>query len=245
METMEGRTAEPITEPPEAVHPRPNEAENESDNEREATELQNIAEQHPPRHVTTTTTTTTPGRPQQWYAGVKNLWRHHIRLSVPHADCRDHLGRICLADAANRPHRQHHRLLTIRKANERTYLGYLRTSLALSMVGVAIAQLYRLKHSPSPNPVYGYYVLGKPIACIFHASALGVILVGAVRFFRQQSAMSIGKVHAGGWEVLVICGWVFLVSVITTGGLHDGGEMADSSIALTGRFGFEHRYRCV
>ncbi|RMX98310.1 hypothetical protein D0867_12484 [Hortaea werneckii] len=156
-----------MTEPPEAVHPRPNEAENESDNEREATELQNIAEQHPPRHVTTTTTTT-PGRPQQ------------------------------------------------------CYLGYLRTPLALSMVGVVISQLYRLQHSPSLNPVYGYYVLGNPIACIFHASALVVILVGAVRFSRQQSAMSIGKVHAGGWEVLVICGWVFLVSVITTGALHEG-----------------------
>ncbi|KAI7355820.1 hypothetical protein KC354_g10663 [Hortaea werneckii] len=201
---MEGRTAEPMTEPPEAAHPRPNQVENESHNEREATELQNIAEQHAPRHVTTTTTTTTPGRPQQWYAGVKNLWRHHIRLSVPHADCRDHL------------------------ANERTYLGYLRTSLALSMVGVVISQLYRLQHSPSPNPVYGYYVLGKPIACIFHASALGVILVGAVRFFRQQSAMSIGKVHAGGWEVLVICGWVFLL-LLAVLALNIGIDVYDAS----------------
>ncbi|KAI7152888.1 hypothetical protein KC349_g8711 [Hortaea werneckii] len=199
---MEGRTAGPITEPPEAVHPRPNEVENESDNEREAMELQNIAEQHPPRHVTTTTTT--PGRPQQWYAGLKKLWRHQISLSVPHADCRDHL------------------------ANERTYLGYLRTSLALSMVGVAIAQLYRLKHSPSPNPVYGYYVLGKPVACVFHASALGVILVGAVRFFRQQSAMSIGKVHARGWEVLVIFGWVFLL-LLTVLALNIGVDVYDAS----------------
>ncbi|KAI6857008.1 hypothetical protein KC338_g8237 [Hortaea werneckii] len=182
---MEGRAAEPITEPPEAVHPRPNDVENESDNEREATELQNIAGQHAPRRMTTATTP--PGRPQQWHAGLKKLWGHHIRLSVPHADCRDHL------------------------ANERTFLGYLRTSLALSMVGVAIAQLYRLQHSPSPNLVYGYYVLGKPIACIFHASALGVILVGAVRFFRQQSAMSVGKVHSRGWEVLVVFGWVFLL----------------------------------
>ncbi|GAB1727625.1 hypothetical protein NU195Hw_g4700t1 [Hortaea werneckii] len=179
---MDGRPAEPIPEPPEAVHPRPNDAENESDHEREATELRTMAEPHRTRQVTMT-----PGKPQQWHAGIKRLWRHNIRLSVPHADCRDHL------------------------ANERTYLGYLRTSLALSMVGVAISQLYRLQHPPSPNLVYGYYVLGKPIACIFHASALGVILVGAVRFFRQQSGMSIGKVHAGGWEVLVICGWVFLL----------------------------------
>ncbi|RMX72761.1 hypothetical protein D0869_14286 [Hortaea werneckii] len=90
-------------------------------------------------------------------------------------------------------HHQHHSAANDPQANERTYLGYLRTSLALSMIGVIISQLYRLQHSPSPDPVYGYYVLGKPIASIFHASGLGVVLVGAVRFFRQQSAMSIGK----------------------------------------------------
>ncbi|KAI6826235.1 hypothetical protein KC340_g10362 [Hortaea werneckii] len=196
---MEGRTAEPIPEPPEAVHPRPNNAENESDNEREATELHTIAEQHRTRQVTTS-----PGRPQEWHADIKRLWRHHIRLSIPHVDCRDHL------------------------ANERTYLGYLRTSLALSMVGVIISQLYRLQHSPSPDPVYGYYALGKPIASIFHASALGVVLVGAVRFFRQQSAMSIGKVHAGGWEVLVICGWVLLL-LLAVLALHIGVDVYDAS----------------
>lgn len=220
---MEGRAAEPITEPPEAVHPRPNDVENESDNEREATELQNIAGQHAPRRMTTATTP--PGRPQQWHAGLKKLWGHHIRLSVPHADCRDHLGRLCLVGTAKTiPTVSITGPLTSRKANERTFLGYLRTSLALSMVGVAIAQLYRLQHSPSPNLVYGYYVLGKPIACIFHASALGVILVGAVRFFRQQSAMSVGKVHSRGWEVLVVFGWVFLVSANAVGGLSEGGN---------------------
>ncbi|KAI7167469.1 hypothetical protein KC316_g11932 [Hortaea werneckii] len=196
---MEGRAAAPILEPPDAVHPRPNHVENESDNEREATELHTIAEQHQTRRVTTG-----PGRPQQWDAGIRNLWRQHIRLSVPHVDCRDHL------------------------ANERTYLGYLRTSLALSMIGVIISQLYRLQHSPSPDPVYGYYVLGKPIASIFHASGLGVVLVGAVRFFRQQSAMSIGKVHAGGWEVLVICGWVFLL-LLAVLALHIGVDVYDAS----------------
>lgn len=132
--------------------------------------------------------------------------------------------RVCPVNEVIRPHYQHQSAANNTQANERTYLGYLRTSLALSMVGVAISQLYRLQHPPSPNLVYGYYVLGKPIACIFHASALGVILVGAVRFFRQQSGMSIGKVHAGGWEVLVICGWVFLVSGNAVGGLSEGGN---------------------
>ncbi|KAI7487998.1 hypothetical protein KC351_g2251 [Hortaea werneckii] len=195
---MEGRAAEPILEPPEAVHSRPSNAEDESDEEREATELHNVAEQRPARHVTTS-----PAGPQ-WQDDIKKLWRHHIRLSVPHIDCRDHL------------------------ANERTYLGYLRTSLALSMIGVIISQLYRLQHSPSPDLVYGYYVLSKPIASIFHASALGVILVGAVRFFRQQSAMSIGKVHTGGWEVLVVCGWVCLL-LLAVLALHIGADVYDAS----------------
>lgn len=81
----------------------------------------------------------------------------------------------------------------------------------LSMMGVLIAQLYRIQHAPSPNPMFGYYVLGKPIATIFQASALGMVLLGAVRFWRQQSAMARGKVHVRGWEILLITGYVALV----------------------------------
>lgn len=97
-------------------------------------------------------------------------------------------------------------------ANERTFLGYLRTSLALAMLGVIIAQLYRLQHSPHPDPTLGFFVLSKPISCIFHASAICVALLGSVRFFRQQHAMAIGSVHVGGWEILVIGVYVLLVS---------------------------------
>lgn len=79
------------------------------------------------------------------------------------------------------------------------------------MLGVLIAQLYRLQHSPTPDPTLGYYVLSKPIACIFHASAAGVAMLGAVRFFRQQHCMAIGRVHAGGWELMVIGAYVLLV----------------------------------
>lgn len=83
------------------------------------------------------------------------------------------------------------------------------------MFGILIAQLYRLQHRSTPDPVLGYYVLSKPISCIFQASALGMTLLGTIRFFRQQSAMSIGKVHAGGWEIYTICCWVFLVCPIS------------------------------
>ncbi|TKA83887.1 hypothetical protein B0A55_00104 [Friedmanniomyces simplex] len=96
-------------------------------------------------------------------------------------------------------------------ANERTFLGYLRTSLGLSMLGITVAQLYRLQHSSNPNPTLGYFILSKPIAGIFQCSAICMTLLGAIRFYRQQQAMSVGKVHAGGWEILTVIGLVFLI----------------------------------
>ena len=98
-----------------------------------------------------------------------------------------------------------------RTANERTFLGYLRTSVTLSMMGIITAQLYRLEHSPEPSKVFGYYVLSKPLAAIFQTSALFMILLGGIRFWRQQSAMAIGKVYAGGWEINVIAIGMLLV----------------------------------
>ena len=80
------------------------------------------------------------------------------------------------------------------------------------MIGVIIAQLYRLQHAPHPDPKFGYFVLSKPIACIFHVSAACVALLGSLRFFRQQNAMAAGKVQAGGGELMIIGSFVLLVS---------------------------------
>lgn len=84
---------------------------------------------------------------------------------------------------------------------ERTYLGYLRTSLGLAVLGVVVAQLFRLQHVANPNSKFGFYVLGKPIAGLFIATAILVILLGAFRFWRQQNAIVRNKIHAAGWEV--------------------------------------------
>ena len=79
------------------------------------------------------------------------------------------------------------------------------------MLGTVIAQLYRLQHAPDPSHVFGYYVLSKPLSVVFQASALAMVLLGGIRFWRQQSAMAIGKVHAGGWEIFTIAVGSFLV----------------------------------
>lgn len=83
------------------------------------------------------------------------------------------------------------------------------------MVGALIAQLFRLQPSPNPDPVLGYFVLGIPLAAVFICAAIVVTVLGAWRFWRQQNAMVRGKIHAGGWEILVIMVGSLLVSSVS------------------------------
>ncbi|KAK7725988.1 hypothetical protein SLS57_003577 [Botryosphaeria dothidea] len=159
-------------------------------NDREATELATM----PSRVDTVSTVTTATDQCSErerrtcqlsrqrvgWTDVVGRWWRRNVSVTVAASGMRDHL------------------------ALERTFLGYLRTSIALSMTGVIIAQLMRFQHAPNPDPRFGYYVLGKPLAVVFIVAAIIVVALGAIRFWRQQNAMVRGKVHAGGWEILAI-----------------------------------------
>ncbi|KAL8670722.1 MAG: hypothetical protein Q9168_004749 [Polycauliona sp. 1 TL-2023] len=129
---------------------------------------------------------TTSGNP----SGLKTFWARQVAATVSHDACRDHF------------------------ALERTYLGYLRTSLALAFLGVFIAQLFRLQHAVDPDPVFGFFVLGKPLSCICTAAAIVTNLLGAHRFWRQQNAMLRGKVLCGGWEVYATVGTVLMTLVL-------------------------------
>lgn len=84
--------------------------------------------------------------------------------------------------------------------------------MALSIVGVVIAQLFRLQHSQNPDLKIGFFVLGIPLAALFIVAAIFVILLGACRFWRQQNAILRGKVHAGGWEVNAVGSAILIVS---------------------------------
>lgn len=113
------------------------------------------------------------------------------------------------------PHTNH-----LQIALERTLLAYIRTSVVIAMQGVLIAQLFRLQQ---PGDRLKFYVAGKPLAVTCHCIAILVALIGAYRFWRQQGAISAGKVHAGGWEMnavgILICvvsmrigwGWIGLI----------------------------------
>ena len=106
-----------------------------------------------------------------------------------------------------------HMLISL-TALERTFLGYLRTSVTLAVMGVITAQLFRLQHSVNPNPSLGFFVLGMPLAVIFIGTAIVVLLLGAFRFWKQQNALARGKIHAGGWEINTIMGLAIVVSAL-------------------------------
>jgi uncharacterized membrane protein YidH (DUF202 family) len=144
------------------------------------------------------------------FDGVRRWWKHYIQLQVPHAECRDHLGEL-EHKRQELPGLRMGFVDIVGAANERTFLAYQRTSLALCMMGIVIAQLFSLQHSPE-KAAFGYHALGKPLAAVFESAAIVVIMIGGHRFWRQQMNMARGKVWAGGWEVWVIMVFMLVVS---------------------------------
>ncbi|KAJ5184022.1 hypothetical protein N7492_001638 [Penicillium capsulatum] len=107
----------------------------------------------------------------------------------------------------------HNVTLTVaQKTLERTFLAYIRTSVVIAMQGVLIAQLFRLQRSRSTEDRLGFYQVGIPLSVACHCVAVVVAFIGAFRFWRQQSAISRGKVHAGGWELNSVGLLLFAVS---------------------------------
>ena len=97
-------------------------------------------------------------------------------------------------------------------ANERTFLAWIRTSIALSMLGTITAQLFRLQNAPSPTGVVSLYILAIPLACICQGAALLTTLIGGHRYWRMQNAMARGQALAAGWEYWMMIGILGSVS---------------------------------
>lgn len=106
------------------------------------------------------------------------------------------------------------KLTPILPALERTFLAYIRTSMVIAMQGVLIAQLFRLQKSQSSVDRLRFYEVGIPLSVACHCVAVLVATIGAYRFWRQQSAISRGKIHAGGWELNWVGILLFAVSSV-------------------------------
>ncbi|CAG8618162.1 6286_t:CDS:2, partial [Ambispora leptoticha] len=82
-------------------------------------------------------------------------------------------------------------------ANERTFLAWLRTSLAFISIGVAITQLFRLNVKPDEAK------MGKPLGVIFIVLGIVFLSFGLIRYFRSQSVMTRGKFPASRGTIVI------------------------------------------
>ncbi|KAJ2480188.1 hypothetical protein IWW56_002610 [Coemansia sp. RSA 2131] len=84
-------------------------------------------------------------------------------------------------------------------ANERTYLAWIRTSLSMVTVGVAIRQLYRVsidlgnEIDPAADPSVSDPLAGKVLGVSFVALGMTFVFVGLYRYFHSQLLMTKGK----------------------------------------------------
>ncbi|TGO14039.1 hypothetical protein BTUL_0059g00240 [Botrytis tulipae] len=118
-------------------------------------------------------------------------------------------------------------------ALERTFLAWLRTSLAFASIGIAITQLFRLNTSssttPAPSePKSSLRHLGKPLGATFVGISILMLSVGFHRYFEGQFYIIRGKFPASR-------GSIALVAMIT------GALMVTSLVVVVvgNRGGFE------
>ncbi|KAL6715675.1 hypothetical protein ACLMJK_006636 [Lecanora helva] len=109
-------------------------------------------------------------------------------------------------------------------ALERTFLAWLRTSLAFASIGIAITQLFRLNTTISEreglephNPPNTYHLrqVGKPLGATFLGIAILVLLVGGRRYFESQYWIIRGKFPASRGSVFLIT-FVALTLIVTS-----------------------------
>ncbi|KAF6840784.1 PF02656 domain-containing protein [Colletotrichum musicola] len=93
-------------------------------------------------------------------------------------------------------------------ALERTFLAWLRTSLAFASIGIAVTQLFRLNSSisdPNTNPSsHTLRQLGKPLGATFLGISILILFLGYQRYFRAQQWVMKGKFPASRGTIIVV-----------------------------------------
>ncbi|ETS87999.1 hypothetical protein PFICI_01827 [Pestalotiopsis fici W106-1] len=93
-------------------------------------------------------------------------------------------------------------------ALERTFLAWLRTSLAFASIGIAVTQLFRLNTSLSNAPDDGSFhtirQLGKPLGAAFLAISILVLFLGYQRYVQSQQWVMKGKFPASRGTIVIV-----------------------------------------
>jgi uncharacterized membrane protein YidH (DUF202 family) len=100
---------------------------------------------------------------------------------------------------------------------ERTFLAWLRTSLAFASIGIAVTQLFRLNTSleaekPSKN-LNTLRQMGKPLGSTFLGISILILFLGYRRYFLSQQWVMQGKFPASRGTVTIVAFVAFAIMV--------------------------------
>jgi len=97
---------------------------------------------------------------------------------------------------------------------ERTFLAWLRTSLAFASIGIAITQLFRLNSSLLDRQSATHFRrLGKPLGTTFIGISILVLFLGYQRYYQPQQWLLKGKFPASRGAIILISFLAFAVMV--------------------------------
>jgi len=102
-------------------------------------------------------------------------------------------------------------------ALERTFLAWLRTSLAFASIGIAITQLFRLNTTSAANggsdPYQHLRQMGKPLGATFLAISIVMLVVGFHRYFESQHWIIRGKFPASRGSITLVAFITFALMI--------------------------------
>lgn len=103
---------------------------------------------------------------------------------------------------------------------ERTFLAWLRTSLAFASIGIAVTQLFRLNTSlpDSNDDVVNTDPLrhvGKPLGATFLAISILILILGYRRYFLAQEWVMKGKFPASRGTIIVVSIVAFAIMALS------------------------------
>ena len=127
----------------------------------------------------------TTDHPTSRITRLQAWWSHNIRLNLEHGP----------PGADPRDY----------LALERTFLGWFRTSVTLISFGVVITQLFILKDLDPKK--------GRILGVIMSCGGILIVLLGCVRYFRQQKLLTQGKSLSGGWHHHILLTLLLLILV--------------------------------